>query len=81
MCSTATSSTKLYESIDWRRLAGRNVEVLLGKQLYRQGIVDMVMPDGSGLWLAADIAHTRQYLDRSDGYLILSDDFHSTAIT
>lgn len=81
MDTTATSNTNLYQSTDWRRLTGRYVEIRLGKQLYRHGIVDMVMPDGSGLWLAADNAHSRQYLDKHDGYLLLADDFCSTAST
>lgn len=38
----------------WPSLRGTAVEVWLHGRLYRQGLVDAVMPDGSGLWLAAD---------------------------
>ena len=76
MVTTATSSIKLYRSSDWDRLTGRFVEVRLGDQLYRQGIVDTVMPNGSGLWIAADAAHSRRYIGKSEGYVLWSDDFY-----
>jgi hypothetical protein len=43
---TTASGTKLYRINDWHRLTGKLVEVRLGNQLYRQGTVDTVMPDG-----------------------------------
>lgn len=80
MESTRTNTAKLNQSSDWRRLVGRYVEVRLGKELYRQGHVDMVMPDGSGLWLSADTAHSRQYLGKSEGYVLWADDFYAAAV-
>jgi hypothetical protein len=73
---TTASGTKLYRINDWHRLTGSLVEVRLGNQLYRQGTVDTVMPDGSGVWIAADAAHSRQYIDKADGYVVWSDDFY-----
>jgi len=68
------SSPKLYQMRDCHRLTGRNVEVRLGSALYLTGRVDMVMPDGSGLWLAADAARSRQYIDKAGGYVLWADD-------
>jgi hypothetical protein len=67
-------ATKQYQAYDWQHLTGRTVEVRLGGKLYRQGCVDVVMPDGSGLWLAADTVHSRQYVDMSEGYVLWCED-------
>jgi hypothetical protein len=76
MDTTAASDTKLYRSSDWHRLTGRFVEVRRGEQLYRRGIVDSVMPDGSGVWLAADATYSRKYVAKADGYVLWSDHFY-----
>jgi hypothetical protein len=81
MNTSATSSIKLYRSSDWHRLTGRFVEVRLDNQLHRQGFVETVMPDGSGIWLAADAAQSRQYIHKSEGYVLWADDFHFNTAT
>lgn len=36
--------------------------------LYRVGLVDDVMPDASGVWLAADGIRSREFIEKAQGY-------------
>lgn len=49
----------LQRCTEWRSVLGAMVEVRLGMSLYRVGLVDDVIPDASGIWLAADGFHSR----------------------
>jgi hypothetical protein len=59
---------QLHPAADWHRLVGLQVELRRPEGDVRSGIVDAVMPDGSGLWLAADGANLRTYI-HNDGDL------------
>jgi hypothetical protein len=54
--------------IRWQSLIGERVEVWRKGELYRTGVVDNAMPNGSGLWLARDGASHREFIDRARGY-------------
>lgn len=47
------------------------VDVYLNGRLYRRGLVDDVMLDASGFWLAAEGAYLREYIARGSGYHVL----------
>jgi hypothetical protein len=47
-------STSMHCLDKFHSLQGETVKVFLNGQYYRQGIVDDVMHDGSGFWLAAE---------------------------
>jgi hypothetical protein len=51
----------------WPTLHGTAVEIWLHGRLYRRGLVDAVMPDESGLWLAADGSDSREFISISAG--------------
>lgn len=53
---------------EWRLVQGVIVEVRLGSSPYRVGLVEDVMPDGSGIWLAADGIQSREFLEKAQGY-------------
>lgn len=56
---------------DWTLFGGQIVEVQgFSGDLYRRGVVEHVMPDSSGVWLAADGAYTREFIDQASGYTI-----------
>lgn len=55
---------------DWATLSGLFVEVRLGNEIYRQGYVDDTMPDGSGLWMAADGVLARELIWREQGFAV-----------
>jgi hypothetical protein len=42
------------EGQDWQSLVGKSVEICRDGKPYRSGLVELAMPDGSGLWIAAD---------------------------
>lgn len=42
------------EGRDWQPLVGKYVEIYRDGKPYRSGLVELAMPDGSGLWIAAD---------------------------
>lgn len=58
----------LHLSTEWQSVRGETVEVRLGKSLYRVGLVDEVMPDASGVWLAADGLQSREFIEKARGY-------------
>ncbi|MCO4255949.1 hypothetical protein NG696_12005 [Pseudarthrobacter sp. HLT1-5] len=47
---------------------GDIVEIRSNDRVVRRGIVEEEMPDGSGLWLAADAADRREYFHKDLGY-------------
>lgn len=57
----------------WESLAGRVVDVHLDNDLHRQGIVEDVMPDSSGLWIAAQGSCSRGFVDKASGYTVWTD--------
>ncbi|MDR6688643.1 hypothetical protein J2Y41_004238 [Arthrobacter sp. 1088] len=52
----------------WKTVIGEKVEVWLEGEMYRHGLVDDVMPDGSGLWLASEGPFHREYVDVASGF-------------
>jgi hypothetical protein len=52
----------------WQSLVGEFVEVWLNGRLYRQGLVDDAMFDGSGLWLAPEAVFQREFIDAASGF-------------
>lgn len=64
------ASKGLQPVTDWNRSPGEVVEIRISDDLQRRGRVDQAMPDGSGLWLAANGAFLRTYIHR-DEYLEL----------
>ena len=52
----------------WQSLVGEIVEVWFDGGLYRRGLVDAAMPDGSGLWLAPEAVLHREFIDVSSGF-------------
>lgn len=61
---------------EWRLVQGAIVEVRLGRCLYRVGLVDAVMPDDSGIWLAADGIHSREFIEKARGYSLWTSLFY-----
>jgi hypothetical protein len=55
---------------DWAMLSRQFVEVRLGSEIYRRGHVDDMMPDGSGLWMAADGILGRDLIWREQGFTV-----------
>ncbi|MHC6231917.1 hypothetical protein ACX5I6_20505 [Arthrobacter sp. MMS24-T111] len=53
---------------DWDALAGGRVEIRRYGHVVQTGVVEMVMPDSSALWLDADPMHERRYFSKSDGF-------------
>lgn len=64
MIPSRFAETITAESRCWTSLVGALVEVQLEGKPYRQGIVELTMPDGSGFWLAAEGAFTREFIQR-----------------
>ncbi|MDR7166204.1 hypothetical protein J2X12_004258 [Pseudarthrobacter oxydans] len=60
--------THLRPTVDWQSRVGDVVEIRSNVRVIRRGIVEEEMPDGSGLWLAADATEHRQYFDKDLGY-------------
>lgn len=58
------------ESPDWATLARQFVEIHRGSEIYRSGQVDDTMPDGSGLWMAADGVLGREFISRDEGFTV-----------
>lgn len=54
--------------LHWWSLIGETVEVWLEGKLYRRGVVDEAMPNGSGLWLAREGIEAREFISRSSGF-------------
>lgn len=60
------ASKSLQPVTDWHRSPGEVVEVRISDYVQRRGTVDQAMPDGTGLWLAADGAFLRTYIHRGE---------------
>ena len=54
-------------STDWLCQIGDTVEIRIGSEAVRRGVVEAVMPDGSGLWLAANGTDHRAYFHKETG--------------
>ncbi|MEW1819297.1 hypothetical protein AB0323_00660 [Arthrobacter sp. NPDC080031] len=52
----------------WKTVIGDKVEVWLDGEPYRNGHVEDIMPDGSGLWLASEGPLHREYVDAASGF-------------
>lgn len=65
------------ESPDWATLSRQFVEVRQGRDIYRRGRVDDTMPDGSGLWMAAEGILGRELIWREQGFIV--DKLHRPA--
>ena len=70
MISTSSRHARMHVTDQWQSLAGTVVEVRIGGELYRDGLVDAAMADASGFWLAADGADTREFIDVASGYQV-----------
>lgn len=60
----------MHRTTEWQSLRGTIIDVRLHGEFYRRGLVDDVMPDASGVWLAANGHHPREYIDKARGYNI-----------
>jgi hypothetical protein len=54
-------------SADWQCQIDDLVEIRVGHDVVRQGNVEAVMPDGSGLWVQANGPDQRAYFHRETG--------------
>lgn len=52
---------------DWQRRVGEIVQIRNGDAIVRQGRVEDEMPDGSGVWLAANGTDQRAYFHKETG--------------
>ena len=68
MASQDESRVSMHCTNQWQALVGENVEVWRDGGLYRRGLVDAAMPDGSGLWLAREAVLQREFIDVSSGF-------------
>ena len=53
---------------DWPALTGGRVVIRRHGNIVQTGVVEMVMPDSSALWLDSDPMHERRYFSKNDGY-------------
>lgn len=53
---------------DWPPLTGGRVAIRRYGTIVQTGVVEMVMPDSSALWLDSDPLHERRYFSKNDGY-------------
>ena len=52
----------------WQNRVGRLAEIRRNEDIVRRGIIEEEMPDGSGLWLAADVIDRREYFHKDLGF-------------
>lgn len=52
----------------WQDRVGEIAEIRRDEYIVRRGIIEEVMPDGSGLWLAADLNRGREYFHKDLGF-------------
>jgi len=64
---------KSYRCHDWSVLPGMEVEIRMNGQPVRTGIVEIVMPDASMLWLFSDHNGSRTLFESSEGYEVWAD--------
>jgi hypothetical protein len=60
--------TSMHRTDQRQSLVGEIVEVRLHGELYRRGVVDEAMRDGSGLWLAPETVSQREFIDAASGF-------------
>ncbi|MCI9870462.1 MULTISPECIES: hypothetical protein [Micrococcaceae] len=60
----------LRQTASWQNHVGDIVEIRRNEDVVRRGIVEEEMPDGSGLWLAADVTDRREYFHKDLGYVL-----------
>ncbi len=63
-----TTVTALHQTADWQNHVGEIVEIRSKVNTVRWCIVEEEMPDGSGLWLSADVTDRREYFHKDFGY-------------
>jgi hypothetical protein len=76
MESQSLSWASLRRTDNGQSLTGEIVHVHRGGKLYRKGLVDAVMPDASGLWIALDGVAQREFLDAASGFEIWTSPSH-----
>ena len=70
MSTECTAEPAPPECPEWQTLAGEFVEIHRDGDIYRSGRVDDTMPDGSGLWMAAEGALGRELIWREEGFTV-----------
>lgn len=73
MESRGLSSASWHRTDQWQSLVGEIVEVRFDAEIYRKGLVDAVMPDASGLWIALEGVAQREFIDSASGYEVWSN--------
>ena len=73
MINRRVAIPRMRRTDEWESLAGRVVDVHLDNDLHRRGIVEDVMPDSSGLWIAAQGSCSREFVDKASGYTVWTD--------
>lgn len=68
MKSQGDGRASMHRTDQWQSLVGEIVEVWHDGGLYRRGLVDDAMLDGSGLWLAPEAACQREFIDPTFGF-------------
>ena len=68
MDSQSVSCASRHRTDQWQSLVGEIVQIRLDGEFYREGLVDAAMPDASGLWVAAEGASQRKFIDSASGY-------------
>jgi len=64
------SPPMMRRTAEWEYLSGAVVDVYLHDDLHRQGVVEDVMPDSSGLWIAAQGPCSREFIDKASGFAV-----------
>ncbi|MET4620721.1 hypothetical protein ABIE18_002177 [Arthrobacter sp. 2762] len=60
---------------DWNILAGAMVEIRMGRDFLREGVVESYTPDGCIVWLEQGQGFGRQLVDKGSGFNIcISED-------
>lgn len=52
----------------WQDRVGEIAEIRRDEYIVRRGVIEEEMPDGSGLWLAADVNDRREYFHKGLGF-------------
>lgn len=72
MAPTRGTTLGMHPTDQWQSLTGTVVEVRDSGFLYRRGLVEDVMADASGFWLAAEGVAAREFIHTSMGYQVLT---------